>query len=242
MEKTTLADLKQKLVRRASRAVVGGFRPPADPFTSWFAKVNFALPGEDWPTSAARPMMPLCQLNLTEVPFRPESISDIAFLTIFIDQEELPTDKANGDGWMLRAYPSLEGLVPIVPPADIGYLKPFPIRWELIEDDFPCWEDAQDNPLASKLEGNYHDFFENQKGTKVGGWPGLIQAGLGIATTQEGLDYRAVMEGNTAFPEYVLQIDSESKAAWSWGDAGFGYIGRGTGAARDVWTLEWQCY
>ena len=45
--------LKKQLVRRASRAVLGGFHPPADPFTSWFGKVNIALPGEDWPTSAA---------------------------------------------------------------------------------------------------------------------------------------------------------------------------------------------
>ncbi len=225
-------NLKKQLVRRTSRAVLGGFRPPADPFTSWFGKVNTALPGEDWPTGAGRPMMPLCQFNLAEVPFRPENLSDIAFLTMFIDQEELPTDKANGDGWMLRAYPSLEGLVPIVPPADIGYLKPFPIRWELIEEDYPSWDDAATLDLPPEADENYHDLFETQQGTKVGGWPFTVQSKI----------FWAPWNQHPANPEYVLQIDSESKAAWSWGDAGFGYIGRGTGAARDVWTLEWQCY
>lgn len=216
--------LKKQLVRRASRAVLGGFRPPADPFTSWFGKVNVAASGEDWPTSAGRPMMPLCQFNMAEVPYVPESLRDVAFLTIFIDQDELPIETPNGDGWLLRAYPSLEGLVPIVPPADHGYLKPFPIRWELIEEDYPCWEDAQNTPLTAEVEEHYYDFFENQKGTKVGGWPSLVQAGLGMATTQEGLDYRAVMEGDTASPEYVLQIDTEPKALWAWGDAGFGLV------------------
>ena len=169
MVEPNLDNLKNALRHRASRAIVGGFRPPADPFTSWFGKVNLALPGEDWPTSAARPMMPLCQFNLTEVPYRPESLSDVAFLTVFIDQEELPTDKANGDGWLLRTYSSLEELVPVEPPADRGYLKPFPIRWELIEDDFPCREDVSYHSMPPEIDENYYDYFSTQDGTKLGG-------------------------------------------------------------------------
>ena len=187
MKKTVLKDLKNKLVRPTSRAIVGGFRPPADPFASWFGKVCVAAAGEDWPTSAGRPMMPLCQFNLAETPFCPESLSDIAFLTIFIDQEALPISKPNGDGWLLRAYPSTERLISLAPPASQGFIKPFPVRWELIEQDFPCWEDAQDAPLPPEVEENYHDFFQNTGGTKVGGWPTLIQAGLGMATTRQAL-------------------------------------------------------
>ncbi len=97
MDNDALRDLKKRLSRRASRAVVGGFRPPSDPLASWFGRVNVALPGEDWPTSAASPMMPLVQFNLAELPFRPESIADIAMITLFIDQEELPVSTPNGD-------------------------------------------------------------------------------------------------------------------------------------------------
>ena len=111
-------------------------------------------------------------------------------------------DKANGDGWMLRAYPSLEGLVPIVPPADIGYLKPFPIRWELIEDDFPCWDDVS-IPLPPDIDENYHELFDNQYCTKVGGWPSLVQSEI----------FWAPLNQHPANPEYVLQIDSASNAA-----------------------------
>ena len=224
--------LKKQLVRRASRAVLGGFHPPADPFTSWFGKVNVALPGEDWPTSAARPMMPLCQFNLTGVPFRPNSLSDVAFLTIFIAQDELPDGTPNGDGWLLRAYPTLDGLVALEPPADHGHLEPLPIRWELIEEDYPTWEDVDALEMSPELEDQYSELLETQQGTKIGGWPFTVQSQI----------YWAPGNQHPASPEYVLQIDNEGEARWSWGDVGFGYIGRGTGAARNVWTLEWQCY
>ncbi len=57
MTELTLQELKHQLCHRASRAIVGGFRPPADPFASWLGKVKLAAAGEDWPTSAGRPMM-----------------------------------------------------------------------------------------------------------------------------------------------------------------------------------------
>ncbi len=224
--------LKKQLVRRASRAVVGGFRPYADPLTSWFGKVNVAASGEDWPTSAGRPMIPLCQFNLAEVPYVPDSLHDVAFLVVFIDQDELPNGTPNGDGWLLRAYPSLEGLVALEPPSDKGFIKPFPIRWELIEEDYPAWDDAASLRLPPEIDDNYHSLFETQQGTKIGGWPFTVQCEICWAPWNQ----------HPANPGYVFQIDSESKAQWSWGDAGFGYIGRGTGNAKNVWTLEWQCY
>lgn len=223
-----VAALKKQLVRRASRAIVGGFRPSADPLASWFGKVNVAASEEDWPTSEGRPMMPLCQFNLTEVPFVPESLRDV----VFINQNELPIGTPNGDGWVLRAYPTLDGLVALAPPADKGFIKPFPVRWELIEEDYPAWDDAASLRLPPEIDDNYHSLFETQQGTKIGGWPFTVQSEI----------FWAPRNQHPANPEYVFQIDSESKAHWSWGDAGFGYIGRGTGSARDVWTLEWQCY
>lgn len=47
MAKNIIEELRKQLVRRASRAIVGGFRPPDDPLVSWFGKVNVFLPGED---------------------------------------------------------------------------------------------------------------------------------------------------------------------------------------------------
>lgn len=43
----TVSAIRRQIVRRANPTIVGGFRPPDDPFTSWFGKVNMALPEED---------------------------------------------------------------------------------------------------------------------------------------------------------------------------------------------------
>lgn len=228
----TDAELRARLVRRASRAVVGGFRPPDDPFSSWLGRVRVALPGETWPEHSGRPMMPLAQFNLTELPHRTDSLGGVALITVFIQQDGLPLDTPNGDGWLLRAYPTLEGLAVTEEPAARAPIKSFPVRWELVKEDYPTWDDASGMGLPPDVEEDYHDRFQTQQGTKIGGWPDTIQSEI----------YWAPFNRHPANPEYVFQIDSEEKARWAWGDGGVGYFGRGTGEARDQWTLAWQCY
>ena len=46
MANATIKELKQQLCRRASRAIVGGFRPPTDPLASRLGKVNVAATEE----------------------------------------------------------------------------------------------------------------------------------------------------------------------------------------------------
>jgi hypothetical protein len=218
----------RSLARPASLAEVGGFRPPEDPLSSWFGQIRVGLPGESWPLGPELPMLPLCQLNLREAPHRPPALDDVDLIAIWVDQQTLPDDEAaNGDGWCLRAYPSLGGLVPVEPPPERDrFLEPFPIRWHAIED-FPDWEDlslggeaiTEHNALG--LTASY--------GTKLGGWPSYVQSSLGWWAAHDD-----------AGPEYVLQVDSESKSGWAWGHDGVGYFGRGTGERRDEWALEWQ--
>ena len=100
-----LESAKKALRRRAIVLDIGGFRPPDDPATSWFGRVNFAADGEDWPRSHGRPMHALCQINLTEMPFRPPRLDDVDFVTVFVGPDELPSDDINGMNWFLRAYP-----------------------------------------------------------------------------------------------------------------------------------------
>lgn len=208
-------------------------RPPESPLASWFGNVLVGGPGESWPVDRGRPMMPLCQLNLTEAPFRPEVLADVALLTVFIDAEELPASTPNGNGWLLRAYPSLDNLVVLSKPTDVnGGVKPYAVRWELVEEDFPCWDDASGMNLPPDVSDDYDDLFENREGTKIGGWPSLIQSEI----------YWAPFNKHPAHPEFAFQINSEPKAHWAWGDGGVGYFGRGTGEHRGEWTLEWQCY
>jgi hypothetical protein len=223
--------LAAKLRRKANRIVVGGFRPPDSPQASWFGRVRLASPDEEWPYHQTKPMLPLCQLNLTEMDYVPPSLSDLSLITVFISSVSLPIDTENGDGWRLRSYTSLEGLVEIEAPGHDRLIHPFPVRWELIEADYPSYEDIPCR-LPGELLKDYSKLFPNHYSSKVGGWPYLIQSEI----------YWAPYNNHPANPEYVFQIGSEEKAHWQWGDSGIGYFGRGTGRTRDVWALSWQCY
>ena len=224
-------EIRRKLGRKANLMVVGGLRPPTDPLSSWFGRVCVALPHETWPSHNGKAMLPLCQINCTELPYKLDVLSDIALISVFIAQDDLPYDRPNEDGWALRTYAALDGLVEVGEPEPTSLIKPFPVKWEFIEEDFPCWEDVGIE-VPTDVEENYYDLFENRDGSKVGGWPSLIQSEI----------YWAPWNKHPANPEYVFQIDSEEKAHWAWGDAGVGYFGRGTGRASDQWTLAWQCY
>jgi uncharacterized protein YwqG len=226
-----LEQIKTQLKRRSSQIIVGEFKPLEQPEASWFGRVRLAQANESWPIHEGKPMIPLCQLNLTEAPYVPPNLEDIALLTIFISAQALPLDTPNGDGWQLRTYSSLENLIEIVEPDHGSQIRPFPIRWELIEEDYPSWEDVT-IALPEEIEDNYYDLFEVKDGSKLGGWPSLIQGEI----------YWAPFNQHPANPEYAFQIDSEAKAGWLWGDSGVGYFGRGTGQAKDTWTLAWQCY
>lgn len=228
----TEEEVKRRLARKASRAVVGGSTANIRSFGSWLGHVGVSLPGEGWPLCDGRPMLPLCQFNLTEIPYRPDSLADVALIAVFLSPEDLPLSTANGDQWLLRAYPALEDLVPLARPDERFAIKAQPVRWELVEADYPTWDYADALNIPDSLKWDYDDIFETQDGTKIGGWPATIQSEI----------YWAPFNQHAAQPEYVFQVASEEAADWQWGDAGTGYFGRGTGDMRHVWTFEWQCY
>lgn len=223
---------KEKIKKKAIRMQIGGFRPSEDKHASWFGKVNLCSKGEGWPESNGKPMHALCQLNLTKLPYRPKGLDDIQFLTVFIGPDNLPEDTPNGEGWCLRAYKSIDDLVELVPCKTDSHIKPLPMRYEIIEKDYPCWEDLPFE-CPKELEDDYYDLFENQSGLKLGGWPSLIQSEI----------FWAPWNKHPIKPEYVFQIDSTEKGNWSWGDGGVGYFGRGTLSGKeDEWAISWQCY
>jgi len=231
-----ISTVRKRLARPASRMLVGGFRPPDDPRTSWFGTVRVGLPDESWPEWKGRPMVGVCQINCAEAPHLPSSLGDVEMLSLFVDFTDgvPPDDSPNGEGWLLRAYSSRNALVSVTEPAIDGRLRPFPVRWESIPEDMPAREDLR-TFLGSESDGVLEEFGEllggPAEGSKVGGWPFLVQGEL----------FWAPFNRHPANPEYVLQIDSEYKAGLSWGDQGILYIGRGTGGSRETWTMTWQC-
>lgn len=64
---TTTDVFRAAIRRRAICMDIGGFRPPDDPMTSWFGRVGFALPGEEWPSSDGRPIHALWQINVADI-------------------------------------------------------------------------------------------------------------------------------------------------------------------------------
>jgi hypothetical protein len=232
MDPALMESLREQLRRPAIVMEIGGFRPPEGLGGSWFGRVNLALPGEAWPTSGGKPMHALAQVDLTQLPFRPARLDDVAMITVFISHPDLPTDEPNGDRWCLRAYPDISRLVPLAPVDMDTPIKPFPMRPVVVEAEYPNMEDLPDD-LYDELDEDYYDAFKTAGGFKLGGWPSLVQTAI---EWPEGA-------GHPAAPEYVFQIDSTEKGNWMWADSGVGYFGRGTAPGEtDVWTLTWQCY
>ncbi|MDP9311762.1 MAG: YwqG family protein [Chloroflexota bacterium] len=203
-----------RLLRPASLAEVGGFRPPPDPVSSWFGGHFVGAHEEQWPTSRGKLMLPLLQIRIDELPYVPPGLDGIALLNVFIDAEELPVDTPNGDGWLIRTYPSIDSLHPLIPPLLTGQVKTFPVRWTLATREAPQRGDVWEILAATGFDQLEHDIelfserYSRSYGTKVGGWPSYIQGEPAVTD------------------EFVFQIGSEAKAHWAWGDAGIGYFYR----------------
>lgn len=214
-------------LRSVSTAQIGGFRPSDDPKASWFGKVLVAKEGETWPLWNNNPIPPLVQFNLTEVPFVPERLKPFKMITLFLDEESLYPRQPMGHGWLIRVYESLDGLIEIKQPEITTKIKPFPIKWELIEGEGPDWEEAwtitdlKEYNIV-KESGTFHDRYHNSEKTKLGGYPALIQSELSFN-----------------HKHFVFQIGSEEKAGWFWGDTGIGYFGLND---KGEWEFDWQGY
>ena len=172
---TAVDEFRSTIRRRAICMEIVGFRAPENPRTSWFGHVGFALPGEAWPCTEGKPMHALCQINLTELPFRPRRLDDVEFINVFVGPDRLPIDAANGTNWCLRAYRSIGQLVPLAAPPTGSPMKPFPMRPKVVEEDYPCHDDI---PCAvpPEIGDGYYDVFHNTPGFKLGGWPSLVHS------------------------------------------------------------------
>lgn len=225
-------EIEIALRKPAIKFEIDGFKPIESNSASWIGKVLLCSKGEKWPNSNGKPMIPICQINIAELPNKEEYLDDIELLTLFLDAEEIPMDSPNGEGWLLRTYSKIDELVEIEKPEINSTVKPFQLKSKSIENDFPCWEDCPIE-IPEEFDEDYYDLFPNQNGFKIGGWPTLVQSEI----------YWAPFNEHPANPKYVFQIDSSEKANLYWGDNGVAYFGRGTkDGLKDEWSFSWQCY
>jgi hypothetical protein len=226
------SDWKKRLGRPAS--AIEFFGPPGefDLTGTQFGRVNAALPGEEWPAHAGRAMQPVAQLNLREAPFLPENLRDVALVAIFFDRDATPADAPNGEGWRLRAYASLEGLCALAAPPEFERARGRPARYRLLERDLPDWDDAANLGVPDDLADDWEEQFGAAECSKLGGWPALLQSEI----------FWAPGNAHPANPEFAFQLARMDKLGTAIPNGSFGYFGRGTGAARDVWTFAWQSF
>jgi len=239
----TLDSLKTKLARPACLIEVDARLVPADPLVaSWFGRVNAALPGEQWPVVNGVPMAPIAQLSLREATYVPPALADVALVTVFFGPDVFSRDSENGDGWVVRAYSALDELRAIEVPSgaveqldDIRYggkpIRPIPIRYRDLAVDYPDWPDVPPDLAVPEAIGDaWYDHFIAHEGSKLGGWPSLVQDQI----------YWAPWNQHPASPEYAFQLGSVPKANFELVASAMCYFGRGTGSARDVWTFTTQ--
>jgi hypothetical protein len=198
--------------------------------TSRFGRVTHGLPGEKWPNWEGTTLAPLLQLNLSDCPFRPSSMLDVAFLTLFIHPDRYPEEEENGTAWCLRTYPSCHSLRPLDTPKCHWGVTEIALDHPILVEDYPCFqdlvEDVDDRDWVA-ISKNH----PTRDGIKVGGWPRLLQSEILWAPDK----------AHPAKPEYAFQVDGLSVADWSGGERGCVYLGRGTASGhKHTWCLQWQ--
>lgn len=234
--------------RRTSILEIGGFRPTLEPTASHFGLTPMGLPGEQYPCNELGiPLEFICQMNLIQAPFVPEILADVKFLTFFVDTPNrfIRTDSSS-DTWCIRAYNSLEGLVALELPeqerSDSELQlnnKGFEARW-IEATDHPIYDDP--DLILSDGFDNEDIHLENQRHTKIGGYPSNIQSEVIWAAyvKDENDVWVNPLQGKVGF---AFQIDSEEKVGLNWGDSGMVYIGRGISEdTRGQWFVTCQMY
>ena len=233
---------------------------PTDPTASVFGAVRLMAPGEDWPVHGARPLWPLCQLNPAEAAWRPPILGDVALLTLFVAHDYHLLDDVvidasaptGGNRWQLRAYPSLDGLVPVSKPDHGGPIRPSGIRWgEAVPDDTPN-HDLLPFDFDALGIGDYYDQpgLQRVRESKLGGWPVTIQSEpwwatpalherLGIPYDEETGAIDLPYGAQASDFEFAFQIASEEAAGWMWGDAGTANVARSR-VNSDLWGIDVQ--
>ena len=199
--------------------------PTGHPLASHIGLAPVMRMGEEWPhDSEGRAMQFVAQLNLTEAPFVPEVLRNVALLTIFVGEKCIER-RFDPGSWVLRAYPSLDGLSPVTtPPQPWHWLKGFECRWQQA-DDYPSYDDAllrlpDGYSLEDDLPEERHSL--NVHRSKVGGFASTVQHEVQFAPPIKTTDgWQKVEE-----PPFVLQIVSEEKARLMWADNGVLYLGR----------------
>lgn len=232
-------DRLDELAKLAIFGDIGGMRPQkGNRATSWWGGNFLGAKGEEVPvcSQSGRPMHPVLQIRVDELPERPPEFEGLALITIWMDlQSQSLEDGTNGNTFAVRSYDDLAPLVPL----GFGYresseLPTFPVRWRDTALEQPGWEDMADEVPTNVACASDDDWFfksphvsdhyyelRSRYPIKLGGWPAWIQ---GSNWPRDG--------------QYFLQIDATDKGKLYLGDAGSCYIFK----TPQSWEIKKDCY
>jgi len=222
-----ISEIKNALRKKALGFETGGIRPTNQLGESWIGKVCWQAQGDTWPLGEdGEKMIPLATLFVDGSEYIPNSLKDIKMINIFVDVALLDNlaEDSYKKWFKIYTYESLDNLVKCDYTSE--QLIPFTLTPQVIDNEFPEWEDVGDELLdiISAMEENdnieyYRDIYEdNYHSHKIGGYPSTIQGGL-----EYGEGY-----------EFVLQISSDEKAEFNIVDGGNFYFG------YNSTTKEWE--
>ncbi len=225
----TIEEIRQAIVKPATRFVTGGFRPTNALEESWIGKVSAFGTGETVPTDEqGEQMIPLAQLYLPNLPYLHPLLGATKLITVFIADQLPEVFEAMGRRWVLREYTTLASVRLQDTNEKASPLNPFPLRAERV-DDYPLWEDSGlsrttvDAILALERSGSigsYYDIIEHSYEHKIGGYPSYCQSGVDFGEQVE----------------FVFQISSDGKANFNVIDNGSLMF------AKHTVTGEWSIY
>ena len=223
-------EIKKILVKKATGFTTGGFKPTNSDTESWIGRVYLYKEDEGIPTdNNGKMMLPILQICLNGLPYIPEELKGTKALTVFVS-EDMPGRLANnGNNWVIREYKEDDLLVLKDICNQSSPVKPYPLKSQLIEEDYPVW-DSGDIPMEIEDElvemedsgeiTDYYDYTDCFAGHKIGGYPNYIQSGIDF-----GDGY-----------EFMIQIASDEKANLNIIDSGNFYL------AKNSQTGDWRLY
>ncbi|WP_236233586.1 DUF1963 domain-containing protein [Pseudomonas tohonis] len=197
--------IRHLLARPATRFSAGGFRPTQADEESWLGRVFLFRPDEGIPLDAAGDtMLPLAQFHLPSLPVNHPLLADVRVLALFISAEFGQPLEPMGAHWLIREYGHHETLQRKELSAPASFIKPFPLKAERLDEDYPLWDgggvpaDLEERILELERQGtidSYYDIVSHCHDHKIGGYPSFCQSGIDPG---EGF-------------EFVFQISSDAK-------------------------------
>ena len=234
-QEATIAELREKMRKKAIVLRSSPVNELPEGYASCIGRVTWQLPGEEWPVDEeGNRLEPLATLFVPDLPGVPQALRHLALITIFAPEEgwaEDPEEKPQL-GCVIRAYPTLEGLVPCDYVA--ASMKTCLLTPEAVANDMPKWPDCggSDELWSEVCEFEIHQNLDYQEDMREN-----------IYETHKLGGYPTYAQGAPDIPEgyaYVMQISSDDNAGLEIGDCGSYYFFYNP--AKGEWRVHMDCY